>query len=251
MISHLYCAIMCHLLLPIGPKTARVQRVSNCQVKTGVHTPQRLMMNVKQKLKQHSQVLTDRLKYDFKYKNSIHSSIHSLQPNFIWYHKSFTEAHTWREKGHFKPKTLKNRVFWTWNSPLETLGTKNLLQKKHCLCQIKAACRTKHICLNLCFLVSSLEGEKAKRHIHGQTWVVKNSNNQLWHIETETDIFQSELYSEIKGTAHSKIFSYHVPKPEWLSSVEQKRSRMKKAAKPSGSKKHKNTSTLFDSWTLF
>ncbi len=121
MISHLYCAIMCHLLLPIGPKKARVQRVSNCQVKTGVHTPQRLMMNVKQKLKQHSQVLTDRLKYDFKYKNSIHSSIHSLLPNFIWYHKSFTEAHTWREKGHFKPKTLKNS-FLNLKQPLWNTG---------------------------------------------------------------------------------------------------------------------------------
>lgn len=32
---------MCHLLLPIGLKKARVQRVLNFQVKTGVHTPQR------------------------------------------------------------------------------------------------------------------------------------------------------------------------------------------------------------------
>ncbi len=115
------CVICCcpSALKRLGFNVSRIVRLR--LVFTPHRDPVSLMMNVKQKLKQHSQVLTDRLKYDFKYKNSIHSSIHSLLPNFIWYHKSFTEAHTWREKGHFKPKTLKNS-FLNLKQPLWNTG---------------------------------------------------------------------------------------------------------------------------------
>lgn len=152
--------------------------------------------------------------------------IHSLHPHstcFFWYHKSFTR----REKGHFEPNN-KEKSFLISKSKPETTPLKHRAPKinhqRSMICQIKAACRPRHICFNLCFLVMCLHWKASKQNsTHNKKW----TNVWLKKVTTSYDtlkwkwIFSNPICILFKGIDLPKCsFCHHLLQTERLSSVE-------------------------------